>query len=428
MSLVEPANSDEEASPPIAGASLRRNFSWALAGNLIYAACQWLVIVVIAKLGSAAMVGQFTLGVAVCAPVMLFCGMALRVVQANDVGRSRPFGVYLGLRLLSTVTALLVIGGIVVLNGYSQATAATVLLIGMAKAAEAVSEIFWGQLQQRERMSTIATSMVIKGVLSVLAVAVLLEISNSLPMATLGFAVAWMLTLLVCDVPAGRSFEESLAPIFTKGPLLRLARTAIPLGVVVMLASFSINVPRYFLVHHRSETELGIFSAIANLMVAGSAIITALGQAVAPRLARRYLNGEREQYVRLLGLLCGCAVALGSLGIAVACIGGGPLLTLLYTREYAASTDVLVLSMVAALMTYVVSALGVAVIAAGEFRAPVPLQAINLLIVVAGSRLVIPRMGATGAAWVLVISNLVTAAMFALLVRRCVRAIPTRDF
>ncbi|NLE39325.1 MAG: hypothetical protein GX621_14995, partial [Pirellulaceae bacterium] len=31
--------------------SLRRNFSWTLAGNLVNAACQWGVIVVLAKLG-----------------------------------------------------------------------------------------------------------------------------------------------------------------------------------------------------------------------------------------------------------------------------------------------------------------------------------------------------------------------------------------
>jgi hypothetical protein len=39
--------------------SLRLNFSWALAGNIIYAACQWGMLSVLAKLGSPEMVGLF---------------------------------------------------------------------------------------------------------------------------------------------------------------------------------------------------------------------------------------------------------------------------------------------------------------------------------------------------------------------------------
>ena len=41
--------------------SLRRNVAWALAGNLGYSACQWGVLVCIAKLGTAADVGRFAL-------------------------------------------------------------------------------------------------------------------------------------------------------------------------------------------------------------------------------------------------------------------------------------------------------------------------------------------------------------------------------
>src|SRR6266568_5527229 len=46
------------------GVSLRTNFAWTLAGNAVYAVCQWGMLVSIAKLGSPAMVGQFALGLA----------------------------------------------------------------------------------------------------------------------------------------------------------------------------------------------------------------------------------------------------------------------------------------------------------------------------------------------------------------------------
>ena len=57
------------------GLSLRSNFVWILTGNLVYAACQWGMIVALAKLGSSFMVGQFSLGLAIATPVLKFTNL-----------------------------------------------------------------------------------------------------------------------------------------------------------------------------------------------------------------------------------------------------------------------------------------------------------------------------------------------------------------
>ena len=59
--LVE---SPPDAARPSATASrsLGLNFGWALAGNVFYAASQWTVIVILAKLADPATVGRFALG------------------------------------------------------------------------------------------------------------------------------------------------------------------------------------------------------------------------------------------------------------------------------------------------------------------------------------------------------------------------------
>src|ERR1044072_4016691 len=64
--------------------SLRTNFSWTLAGNLIYSGCQWGVLIVLARLGSPEQVGQFALALAVTAPVIMLSNLQLRGVLATD--------------------------------------------------------------------------------------------------------------------------------------------------------------------------------------------------------------------------------------------------------------------------------------------------------------------------------------------------------
>src|SRR3954469_7592651 len=85
--------------------SLRSNFSWTFAGNVVYAGCQWGMLMVLAKLGSPERVGQFALGLAVTAPILMFSNLQLRAIQATDARREYRFGHYLALRLATTALA-----------------------------------------------------------------------------------------------------------------------------------------------------------------------------------------------------------------------------------------------------------------------------------------------------------------------------------
>ena len=137
--------------------SLKQNFSWTFVGNGVYQACQWGMLVVLAKLTSPEAVGQFALGLAVCAPVVMLTNLQLRAVQATDARGEYEFADYLGLRLLMTGLALAVIAG-VALVAYSSVTTLVILAVGLAKSFEALSDVLYGLLQQRERMDRIAKS------------------------------------------------------------------------------------------------------------------------------------------------------------------------------------------------------------------------------------------------------------------------------
>ena len=102
--------------------TLRDNFSWTFVGNVVYAASQWGILTVLAKLGSPEMVGQFALGLAIAAPVVMFTNLQLRGVLATDARDEYRFGDYLALRLCATLLAMLTISGLVLLGGYSWQT------------------------------------------------------------------------------------------------------------------------------------------------------------------------------------------------------------------------------------------------------------------------------------------------------------------
>jgi O-antigen/teichoic acid export membrane protein len=413
--------------------NLRQNFSWTLMGNVVYAACQWGMLVAIAKFGSPEMVGQFTLGLAITAPVLMFTNLHLRTVQVTDAKRQFLFGDYLALRIIGTTVGLLAIGVIVATAGYRQDTSLSILWIAIAKAFESISDVCYGLIQQNEQMDRIARSMIVKGILSLTLMTLGVYISGGVMWGTIGLAVAWGLVLVCLDLPNASKltldspFRQSTTTRTSPQPfkvarilpdfeitmprsrwdvetLTKLAWLSLPLGLVMMLLSLNLNVPRYFIQNYLGEKTLGIFGALSYLMVAGSIVINALCESASSRLAKYYAAAERRKFGMLLVKLMTICGGFGLGGILLASIGGKQVIALLYRPEYAQHQEVFIWLMLAAGIGYVSSALGYAMTAARYFRVQIPLFMIVTGTSALGCLWLIPSLGMTGAALALVMA------------------------
>lgn len=386
---------------------LSHNFSWTFIGNAIYAACQWGILVVLAKLGSPEMVGQFTLGLAVTAPIIMLTNLQLRGVQATDAKQQFWFSDYLGLRLISTGLALLIITIISCSGGYSTETSLVIFLIGLAKAFESINDVFYGLIQQHERMDRIAISLMIKGLLSLLLLSIGIYLSGKVVWGVFGLIFAWILVLFGYDIRSGLLIVKQgskLQPRWHWQTLQKLAWLSLPLGFVMMLISLNSNIPRYFIEQYLGERELGIFAAIAYLMVAGGMVVNALGQSASPRLAKYYAEGDRIAFRTLLLKLVGIAAVLGGIGVLVAVIGGRQILTLIYRPEYSEQTTLFIWLMVVAGINYISSFLGYGMTAARYFRIQMPLFMTVVSISAIASFWLLPKWGLIGAAIALLLA------------------------
>lgn len=385
--------------------SLRRNLVWSLSGDTAYAASQWAMVIVIAKLGNPEMVGQFALGLAVTAPVIIFSGLSLRVIQATDAKSEYEFGEYLALRLTTTLCALVVIPGVILIGQYRRETTLVILCIGLAKGLETISEIYYGLLQRHERMDLIATSLIIKGSLSLIALTVGLSVTGTMVGGVVGMMAAWAIVLLAYDIRVGTALlrrsggSVSVRPHWRLERLARLTWVALPLGCTLMLISLNSNVPRYFVEHYLGEQQLGIFAALAYFVLGSSIIMNAFGQTASPRLARYWSEGSLLAFRALLLKLVTFGVVLGAAGLLTALLAGRELLALLYRHEYSGQVEVFIALMAVAVISHLASALGYGLTAARIFW----LQPVQLLIATSagtvGCLLLIPSAGLAGAAW-----------------------------
>lgn len=383
--------------------SLSASFSWTLAGNLVYAACQAMILSTMAKLGGAEAVGMFALGLAICGPVFACSMLQLRTVVATDVRQEFAFADYLGLRLLTSAAAVGIVLMLAGLGGYQTEALLAIGLVAAAKFSESISDIYSGQLQRQERMDRIAASMMLKGVLSLGAIAASLAATGSIAVALAAMLAVWLTVLLGYDIPAVLRLNRlgvyaDLLPRLHPSALSRLAAGCWPLGVSMTLISLSANVPRLFVAHCLGDRALGYFAAIAYWTVVGMTIVSALGQSAAPRLARHFASGDLREFQQILVRLAAIVLLLGATGVLLAVVAGETILTLLYTAEYASHQGLLLILAAAGAVSWMASILGYGLTAARCFRMPVVVIAAATLVLAALCFVLIPRYGLVGAA------------------------------
>jgi O-antigen/teichoic acid export membrane protein len=389
--------------------SLRANFAWTLAGNVLYAGCQWGMLSALAKLGSPSIVGQFTLGLAISAPVFMFTNLQLRAVQATDVNAESGFGDYFTLRLLATILGMAVILGLLPFVGNSNSVRVIILLVSISKCLECMSDVTAGLLQREEQLKRVAISLMIRGAFSAIVFSSAFAFTHDLKFATIGMCVVWAAVLLLYDLPNVRKFGHfhDSCLRFDRSELFRLAMLGLPLGWVGTLGSLNTNIPRYFLQHYLGLADQGIYASLAYLVVGINLLVSALSQSATTRLAREFSSRNGNRFKSLLAKLSTTGILIVAVGVPVSLIFGKPLLTLLYNRDYAEHTGLLAVCVAASGINTIASFLFCGVTAARSFRVQVPAYLAATVVGVGSSAWLIARLGLIGGALGMFLSSIV---------------------
>ncbi|HPF36601.1 MAG TPA: lipopolysaccharide biosynthesis protein [Candidatus Krumholzibacteria bacterium] len=417
---------------PVVAPPLRRSVAWTLAGNVVFAACQWGVLSALTKLGTPEDTGRFALASAIATPILMFSNLQLNAVMVADAEERRPFGEYLGLRLLLGPAALLVTAA-VALIGYSGDQVPAIVMFGVGRWVEGLSDIHYAYDQKRERLDVVARSFVLRGLASLALFAGTYAATGSLVLALAGQAAGWLAVLALFDVPRARALFPPEAgpapwrPSFRAAGLRELAVTALPLGATMFLIQLRNTVPRSLLEASHGEEALGFFVTMAYLILLGNTAVMAVSQSSLARLARARAAGDRRSFGRVVRTMLLGGAGVGAAGVLAAALWGRPLLTWLYRPEYAQNTDVFVVVMLGGALTYLGGLLGAPATASQAFRSQLVVQGVNVGILMALGSALIPRWGMMGAAWTIVAGAAWTAAAYGVIVLRALRGMAGRE-
>jgi O-antigen/teichoic acid export membrane protein len=403
---------------------MRKNTAWAFAGNTVYAACQWIVFVLLVKTLSAEEAGTFAYATAVTGPVFVLANVRLRNLIATGVDTPGGFADYVSARVLTTVLGILISVAAGIVTSAAPGSFAIVTVMALGRACDALSDICHGLFQRELNMRSAAIGLSLNGVVSVALVVCALVASRSLVAATAAYAIGSLVALTTWDLP--RAGHRRLGEWPKHGvrelgrsisSAVRLIATALPLGLSSAVGSVQVNVPRYVIAFSLGPASLARFAAISYVPLLGHLIVNATSQAALPILANDARTGDGRYRTRLAVLVFG-TISVGVATLVATSRFGGPVLALVYGEQYAADSSVLFWLVASTVVTFASVFLGTATTARLRFKSQLLISLGSLTVVCACAPVFVGEFGLVGAAWALFAAAILEFSAYAFLTIR----------
>jgi len=391
----------------VMGLNLKKNVIWSSFGHLVYALCQWVTIIGLAKIAGPKAVGVFALGVAVTGPIIMLSNLSLR--QALIIEKDEDFILegYLFIRSITVIIAFLLIlfvGNII----YVGEKRNVLILIGFVKSIEAICDILYGFFQRKNRLDLVSISMIIRGGCGVIAFLISFYVYEDIVTSCLFLVATSFFSLLIWDIPQfvslyGIQFLKQLFGFSEIGEraisAIKIILTTYPLGLSATLLSLNVNVPRYFIEHYVGEEGLGVFVSLGYFVVVGGVVISAIWQASARNLNLYFINKDIEKFRCLLRRLFLFSLLLGVVGVAMAVLWGEKILIIFYGDAFSVYYNFLIFIMVIATFTYLAAFLGSALISMNLFSQRLFLILVSVVINIVVCVIFVPQFELLGGAF-----------------------------
>lgn len=419
----------------------RSGMLWMSSGLAIHMLCQWGIAIALAKLANVELLGEFGLAQAVCTPIFFLTNLGLRAGKATDVQQLYDFRTYHAVRIISGVVGLLLVVAVALVLQRSWFSLTVFLLVGVTKAVETASDLFYGLLQSKRRLGIIGRSYLIRGPAGLIGFVAVLQTTGDLRLALAVEAATWLVIFLLHDYPSsgrielaeraklaaaepaalttaaagagGESVWSVLAPRFRWGEMRRLSWLSLPLGLAAMVGSLQLMMPRYFIEYQLGTAEVGYFTALVYLVNAMAMMLNSFGYALLTEMAHAFSAGRFREYTLISIVNSAMGGMIGLIAFGVCAAYGHFILTHLYAPEYAALTGVFLIVMASGIARCAATMLHFSLLAARQFKAIMTRQYILTAVTAVLCVVLIHLDGLRGAAWAMVGSSVVQLLLVA---------------
>ncbi len=346
--------------------SLKTNALSSIAGNIIQNFAQFLLFLLVVRLGDSKAPGLFALSYAICAPIFMFFEFRLHFVQLSDATNKNTLAEYFFLRLLGCFAGLFVVIFLITCFTFPPGAIWPILFIALTKVFESLGEIYTSYAQKNHHTPILCLSKTLRGFLSLALFGGVLFFSQDLSLSCGMLALSSLVIFFLFDkkIPSflklNRKIQLNIEELNKKTlstishkKIYALFYQCVPLGGVSFLASLSTNTPRYLIEHYLGLEALGAYSGASYIMIANVMFMTSIFQPFISIFANFYQNKEIGKFKKLLHTFLGGSFLYSVLFLSIFYFGGDLLIQLIYGKNLTMDKTFLMVLMLASCFNFV---------------------------------------------------------------------------
>lgn len=311
--------------------SLKNSVFWSFVGNLIFLGCQWLVMLVLARMGTPFLAGQYAIALGFTMPVIAVCQMQLTQLQITDIKKEHSLKDYFVFRSIMLLIGFLLILLLTIISHVTDLKLIVFLFI--TKGFESLGEVVYGQLQLSDKFKELAFIKIFRGILTISTVIFCVNSKLDLGKMTMVLSLISIFIFLLVEY-------RLVILIVRKDPFgkwtgfKKIFIIAFPLGLSSGLNSVTTNLPRYFLNYYYGKEVVGFFSVVYSPIIWLSLIPGVMSQVILPKAAYYLQHKQLKEYMTIIIKYTIVVSVFFAFIVFVFNIWGEELLTILFGHEY----------------------------------------------------------------------------------------------
>jgi O-antigen/teichoic acid export membrane protein len=388
-----------------------------LFANIFFAISQWIVIAGLNYAGNTDVVGQYAYSLALAGVFLIFGQFGIRpyLLSRTISEQEEPYVIHT--RLLTSILAL------IFLCTYSYFFVDVVyfwliLVLGVAKLVENISDICQGYHQKHFSIVEIAKSRILRALLTPILFFGFYHFSNNIALAGVGVLLSMLTTFYIVDKKVFSAYK--IAPMISieLSIIWQIARQSFPMGMASMLVILVTSLPLFILKSLHSDQDIGFYASVFYFVTAGSLILQSAIQVISPILTKSIKSKSFSTLHLLIKRSYLMAAAFGLFGVVMAYAFGEFVLTLFYGNSFSGRGQLLLVASLINFSLAFQAVGGVILTSFGIFKFQMYVMAITLPICFFSSHYLISLYGIEGALYTGGLSALIVAVAFFFKIRK----------
>lgn len=291
----------------------KRDFIWNTVGNTANAMLSFLLLIVVTRENGTNDGGIFSFAFANAYIMFIIASFSVRTFQVTDINHKHKTSYYVAFRYLTSILMIVFMLIFVAVNRYSLYKASVVILIGLLKGVDALSDVYQGAMQIHGRLDVAGKCLFYRSAASMAAFIAVITFSHNLILASF---ISFAANLIICifyDIRKSSLFDDVLPEFEFKG-IHPIFKECLPLFLSNLLWNYIFTAPKYAidaLLDNKSQNYFNIVCMPANVInLFGIFILYPILVDFAKQYDRRDLKGFVKTIVRVLGFLLGITLLL----------------------------------------------------------------------------------------------------------------------